>query len=140
MLIITLYQIIFLRFTGRFDRPLKIEFSMQIILSKQCESLTGSLGQGFGYVIVKRGKCFFSQRCNHNVLVPPDGHWRFIVSCAKLAQNCLHITDVIVPDGEIRNALLEAGLIKKAPDYIKNSMSRVYHAADILNLKNAYGL
>ena len=54
---------------------------MKIILSKQCASLTGSLGRGFGYYIKthqsKNGKPrFFSQRSKHQV--PHDGHLRFI--------------------------------------------------------------
>jgi hypothetical protein len=35
---------------------------MQIILSQQCESLTGSLGKGFGYYITKSKKGYFSKR------------------------------------------------------------------------------
>lgn len=81
---------------------------MEIILSKQCESLTGSLGRGFGYFIVRRGKRFFSQRSRHSV--PPEGHWRFILTCAVLAQNKLHITDIRVSRQEVLVALIEKGV------------------------------
>ena len=62
---------------------------MEIILSKQCESLTGSLGQGFGYHIQKRKNGFFAKR-NTKGEVPRDGHLRFILSCAEIAQSKLH--------------------------------------------------
>ena len=68
---------------------------MEIILSKQCESLTGSLGQGFGYHIQKRKNGFFAKR-NTKGEVPRDGHLRFILSCAEIAQSKLHITDIRV--------------------------------------------
>ena len=72
---------------------------MKVILSQQCESLTGALGRGYGYFLVKRGAAFYSQRSRH--YVPSDGHWRFIVLCAELAQNKLHIADVIVQQKEL---------------------------------------
>ena len=65
---------------------------MEIILSNHCKSLTGSLGQGFGYFIVNRKGRFYSVRSKHSV--PHDGHWRFILTCADLAQNGLHISDI----------------------------------------------
>ena len=85
---------------------------MEIILSKQCESLTGSLGKGFGYYI-RRGRKdgsvrFFSQRSKHPP-IPPDGHWRFIVLCAKMAQNGLYIADIKVSRYELVEAVEEAG-------------------------------
>ena len=60
---------------------------MEIILSKQCESLTGSLGKGFGYFIQRRrgqdGKYhFFSQRSKHPP-IPINGHLRFIFALKK---------------------------------------------------------
>jgi len=109
---------------------------MQIILSKQCESLTGSLGRGFGYVIVKRGKRFFSQRCNHKVSVPPNGHLKFILTCANLAQSKLHITDVQLSRDELKQALWEAKHFIAA----QNLRLETYNARDILNLKITFGL
>ena len=52
---------------------------MEIILSKQCESLTGSLGRGFGYHIQRRKNGFFAKRNSHGE-IPRDGHLRFILS------------------------------------------------------------
>ena len=109
---------------------------MQIILSKQCESLTGSLGRGFGYAIVKRGNRFFAQRGNHNVSVPPDGHWRFIVACAELAQHRLHIADIKVSREEVKKALYEAQCFIA----MQNLRKDFYNARDILNLKTTFSL
>lgn len=86
---------------------------MEIILSKQCEALTGSLGRGFGYSIQRRrdqgGKYhFFSQRSKHPP-IPIDGHLRFIFTCAELAQMRLHIADIRVSRDELVEAVEEAG-------------------------------
>jgi hypothetical protein len=107
---------------------------MKVILSQQCESLTGALGRGYGYFLVKRGKSFYSQRSRH--VVPPDGHWRFIVLCAELAQNKLHIADVIVQQKELSQALWEAHHFNAA----RNLRLPIYHSRDILNLKVTFGL
>ena len=106
---------------------------MEIILSKQCESLTGSLGQGFGYFIVRRGKRFFSQRSRHSV--PPDGHWRFILTCAQLAQNKLHIVDIRVSGKEIKAAISEAGYFCRAYDD-----KLIFTAQLVIQTKNRLGL
>ena len=86
---------------------------MEIILSKQCESLTGALGNGYGYFIQRRrgqdGKYhFFSQRSKHPP-IPRDGHLRFIFACAELTQMNLHIADIRVSRDELVNAVEEAG-------------------------------
>ena len=112
---------------------------MEIILSEQCESLTGSLGRGFGYFIQRRcaknGKPrFFSQRSKY--IVPPDGHIRFIFTCAQLAQNKLHIVDVKVPREELKSALYEA----KCFIAMQNLRLEIYSATDIINLKHTFGL
>lgn len=108
---------------------------MEIILSKQCESLTGSLGRGFGYYIrsTKKGR-YFSQRSKHNV--PPDGHWRFILTCAQLAQNKLHIADIRVSREELKQAMYEARIFIAMQHLSKDT----YDARDILNLKTTFGL
>ena len=131
---------------------------MEIILSKQCESITGSLGQGFGYFIVNRKGRFYSVRSKHSV--PHDGHWRFITACAELAQNGLHIADIRVSHQELSEALSEAGLpLSGAPhDNLSSSVSpesdsglplsgapgvrpeKIYSASDILTLKTTFGL
>ena len=107
---------------------------MEIILSKQCESLTGSLGRGFGYFIVRRNNSFYSVRSKHQV--PPDGHWRFIVACAQLTQNKLHITDISVPREELSSALKEAAIGCPVLALSKSELN----ASDILNLKTTFGL
>ena len=113
---------------------------MKIILSKQCESLTGSLGRGFGYFIVRRRKSdgsfgFYAQRSKHQP-IPPDGHLRFIVTCAQLAQNRLHIADVQLSRDELKQALWEAKHFIAA----QNLKLESYNAQDIINLKHTFGL
>lgn len=113
---------------------------MEIILSKQCESLTGSLGKGFGYFIVGRWSRtdvkyrYYSQRSKWNV--PPDGHLRFILACAELAQAKLYIADIRVTRKELSEAIQDAGFISPlelaAPDVLRETLS----AIDIINLKN----
>lgn len=110
---------------------------MEIILSKQCKSLTGSLGRGFGYHIQRRKNGFFAIRSSKGI-VPPGGHWRFIVTCAELAKNGLHITDVKVSGEEVEAALVEAGLLHRTP-YRLESWKK-YNAADVLSLKERSGL
>ena len=107
---------------------------MRIILSEQCESLTGTLGRGYGYFIVKRGEAFYSQRSRH--YVPEDGHWRFIVLCAELAQNKLYIADIKVSREEVKKALYEARCFIA----MQNLRKDFYDARDILNLKTTFGL
>ena len=111
---------------------------MEIILSKQCESLTGSLGGGFGYFIQRRrgqdGKYhFFSQRSKHPP-IPIDGHLRFIFTCADLAQMRLHIADIRVPRKELQEALEEAGLFLSAAHDVRHELS----ATDIINFHRDY--
>ena len=110
---------------------------MEIILTKQCESLTGSLGRGFGYHIQRRKKGFYAKR-NTKGVVPPDGHWKFILTCANLAQSNLHITDVKVTNRELFEALREANLF--SPAYLNWNNEETFHAADIINFKNEYSL
>ena len=110
---------------------------MEIILSKQCESLTGSLGSGFGYSIQRRrdheGRYhFYSQRSKWNV--PPDGHLKFIFTCAKLAQMGLHVSDIRVPAKELREALEEAGLFVSAAHDVRHELS----ASDIIKIRRDY--
>ena len=116
--------------------------NMELFLSKQCESLTGSLGRGFGYYVrsTKKGR-FFAQRSKHSV--PPDGHWRFIVTCAELAQNKLHITDIRVHWMELSDALYEARHFvtsRKVRNNAADAIKTTYSASDIINLKKTFGL
>ena len=108
---------------------------MEIILSNHCKSLTGSLGSGFGYHIQRRKNGFFAKR-NSKGIVPPDGHWRFITTCAELAQMGLHLSNIKVSRDEVRTALLEAGH-HTAMWHLKLN---IYDARDIINLKTTFGL
>ena len=115
---------------------------MKVILSKNITSLTGSLGRGFGYHISKRGKNFYAVR-NSKGVIPPDGHWRFIESCARLAKSGLHIADVKVGWQEVYDALYEAYHFVAANKIGWNGREgkkTTYNAQDILNLKTTFGL
>lgn len=112
---------------------------MEIILSKQCESLTGSLGRGFGYYIrgfyCKRKNVthYYAQRSKH--AVPPDGHLRFIFTCAELAQNRMHIADIRVSAEELRLAFNEAHMLY-GDRLVKADARQIYNALEVVNFKN----
>ena len=115
---------------------------MEVILSQRCKSLTGMLGSGFGYHIQRRKNGFFSKR-NSKGVVPPDGHWQFIVSCAELAQLNLHIADIKVNWLELQTALYEAKCFIASEQVRRNYADKckaTYDARDILNLKITFGL
>ena len=109
---------------------------MEIFLSEQCESLTGSLGRGFGYYIHRRKNRFFSVR-NTKGAVPPDGHWRFILTCAQLAKNKLHIADIQIDWWELQTALYDATHYIAARTVRENYAEKhktTYNARDIISL------
>ena len=115
---------------------------MEIILSNQCKSLTGSLGSGFGYHIQRRKNGFFAKR-NTKGDVPPDGHWRFIATCACLAQNGLHISDVEVSWMELQSALYEARHFVASVQVRRNYADKCkeyYNAREIINIKNTFNI
>lgn len=119
---------------------------MELILSRQCESLTGSLGSGFGYHIQRRtdsdGTIHFWGVRKSKGTVPSDGHLRFILTCANLAQNKLHISDIRVDRGELCDALREAGL-RKAAVFLATSPKEfpsVFCKDDIIDFKNKHNL
>ena len=115
---------------------------MEIILSKQCESLTGSLGRGFGYHIQRRKNGYFAKR-NSKGVIPPEGHWRFILTCAELAQNKLHIADIKIDWLELKTALYEAKQFIASEIVRRNHVYKdkdIYDARDIINLKITFGL
>lgn len=115
---------------------------MKIFISERCESISGSLGRGFGYNIQRRKNGFFGKR-NPNGLVPPDGHWRFILACAQLSRQKLHITDIQVHWEELHAALKEACKVVPAQFVMDNyyeKMKVIYNAVDIINLKTLFGL
>ena len=113
---------------------------MEIILSKHCQALTGSLGTGLGYYIRrapnKNGSVrFFSQRSKHPP-IPRDGHLRFIIICADLAQMKTHIADVKVTNRELFEALREANA--PSPAFLNWNNLETYNASDIINFRRDY--
>ena len=116
---------------------------MEIILSKQCEALTGSLGKGFGYFIQRRRSYdgsvrFFSQRSKHPP-IPIDGHLKFIFTCADLAQMGLHISDIRVPRKELSDALWEAGYKPDSNNILgDNDLPEILSASDIIKIYRDY--
>ena len=94
-----------------------------------CTALAGMLNPELGYFITQRPEGFFSQRSAHGA--PPDGHWRFIVLCAELAQNGLYISDIEVSRRELIYALIEAGLSLSCARDVRRE---VLSAADILSI------
>ena len=112
---------------------------MEIILSTQCESLTGSLGKGYGYYIRRAPRKdgsvrFYSQRSKW--YVPRDGHMRFIFTCADLAQMGLHVADIRVKKEELYDALTEANHWIEA----RSLRLPLYNTRDIINLKITFSL
>lgn len=115
---------------------------MKIILTEKCESLTGSVGRGFGYHIQKRKNGFFAKR-NSKGIVPPDGHWRFIVACAEQAKMKLHIADIKVGWMEVQSALYDARHFTASEQVRRNYADKckaTYDARDIINLKTTFSL
>jgi hypothetical protein len=111
---------------------------MEIILSKQCESLTGSLGSGFGYHIQRRKNGFFAKRDSKGS-IPPDGHLNFILTCADLAQSKLHIADIRVSAKEFRQACWQANMWY-GHALINAKDSHVFNAKEVLHFKQIWGL
>ena len=115
---------------------------MKIILSEQCESLTGSIGRGFGYHVQRRKNGFFAKR-NSNGPVPPNGHWLFILSSATLAHLRLHITDIKIDWLELQKALFDARHYQASEHVRRNYADKAkvtYNADDIINLKTLFSL
>ena len=115
---------------------------IKIILAKHCKSLTGSLGQGFGYHIEQRKNGFFGKR-NTKGIVPHDGEWKFILACANLAYAKLHIADILVNNEELWHALRDANHHMAAQVVLENAKNGVktsYNARDIINLQISFGL
>ena len=108
---------------------------MEILITKQCESFTGSLGKGFGYHIQRRKNGFFAKR-NSNGEIPANGHLRFIFACADLAQLKTHIADVKVTNRELFEALREANA--PSPAFLNWNNVETYNASDIINFRRDY--
>ena len=115
---------------------------MEIILNEGVQSLTGSLGRGFGYHIQRRKDRFYVKR-NAKGIVPADGHWRFVLTCAEIAKMGLHIADVQIDALELHAALIKAAKHMAAQQVLTNYQKGVmlkYNARDIMNLKTTFGL
>lgn len=109
---------------------------MKVTLSEQCLSLAGMLERGLGYHLQRRKNGFFAKR-NTKGFVPPDGHWRFIVLCAEMAQNKLYITDIKVDWAELTIALRKAHHFVASDAVFCNGQKHtkiLYDAADILSI------
>ena len=101
-----------------------------------CLSLVGMLNPELGYHLEQRKNGFFAVR--NNTSVPPDGHWRFIVLCAEMAKNGLHIKDIEVTAGELDDALEEATDGRLQSPWAPRDA--VVNAAKVLQLKSELGL
>lgn len=113
---------------------------MQIILSPLCASLTGTLDKTHGYAIRRYKHGFFSVRTPRPD-IPADGHWRFILACAELAQMGLHLSGIKVCAQEVHDALYEAGHFIAARRVLKYLQpTALMSAKDILNLKTEFAL
>lgn len=109
---------------------------MEIILSKQCESLTGTLGRELGYHVQHRKNGFFSKR-NSNGPVRADGHWMMIRLCANMAMQRLYVTDIRVTGYEMKAALQEAAYLESA---LLVDVDEVYDAEGVLNFIKEHGI
>ena len=119
---------------------------MQIFLSQQVNSLSGMIDKKTGYFIVprkdKNGKMrFFGVR--KRGIIPPEGHLRFILQCARRAYSKIYIADVRVSPRELWDALIEAGKHQAAEIVRYNDVKNIktsYDARDIINLSITFGL
>ena len=105
---------------------------MEIILSKDCRSFTGTISRSHGYSVRRSGERFFGIRSTRGN-VPPDGHWRFILSIAHLAPSNLVVADIRIRGTEIIGALYEAGYPIGALEMV--FPGAVYNASDVLELE-----
>lgn len=108
---------------------------MEIILSKFCKSITGVISRSHGYYIKCINGRFYGVRTSRAV-IPPDGHWRFILCLAHMAANNrnIFISDISLSSLELSAALAEA-------DYPPSAImalcvpGHVYNAAEVVLLE-----
>ena len=107
---------------------------MEIILARNCKSLTGCLGKSYGCSITRRGKKFFTIRNPKGPRIK-DGFLRFIFACAELARDGFLIADIDIRGEELLQAAREADVEMETilPDV-------QYNAHDIRRIKTYYGL
>ena len=107
---------------------------MEIILARNCKSLTGCLGKSYGCSITRRGKKFFTIRNPKGPRIK-DGHLRFIFECARMAENNFLIADIDIRGEELLQAAREADV---EIDSIEAEMH--YDAQSVRDIKSKYGL
>ena len=107
---------------------------MEIILARNCKSLTGCFGKSYGYSITKRDGKFYSIRSPKGPRIR-DGHLRIIFACAELARDGFLVANIKVEGEELLEAAREAHveLDSIVPD-------EHYDAHDIRRIKTYYGL
>ena len=106
---------------------------MELFLSQRIDSYTGMLIKDTGYAVRKQYGRFFSYRCA-NIVVPPNGHLRFIIQCARMAQQRLYIEDIRLTGKEFLEAVEEADMMVPLalnPEY-------TLHHREVLWLNNLY--
>ncbi len=116
---------------------------MELIPSRFCRAITGSLGRSYGYYIRRVGSGFFSQRTPSGPRIR-DGHLRFIFSCAQMASDGFILSNIKVEGKEFEEALIEAGLYDPRAKHDKWSIlppqmdELDFH--DVLNFKTFHSL
>lgn len=107
---------------------------MEILLTRNCKSLTGCLGRNYGCSITRRGKKFFTIRNPKGPRIK-GGFLKFIFECARMAENNFLIADIDIRGKELLQAAREADVTMEtiSPDV-------QYNAHDIRRIKTYYGL
>ena len=106
---------------------------MEIILSENCRSFTGTISRKHGYCIRRVRDRFYSKRST-NRQAQPDGHWRFILAIAHMAQHNLTVADISLSSSELSEALAEADFLPSAIMALCVP-GHVYNAQDVLLLE-----
>ena len=108
---------------------------MEIILSKFCQSITGTISRKHGYYIKCINGRFYGVRTSRAV-VPPDGHWNFIHSLVNMALNTsnVFVTDICLSSFELTEALTEANFPPSAI-MVLCIPGHVYNAREIVLLE-----
>jgi len=114
---------------------------MEIILSSQVESLTGTLRHDYGYYIRRHSDRyghtrFFSHRRAGEVAF--DGHMNFIWYCAQLARGRVYFCDIRVTAAELVDAFMEAERYEGARIVCSNySPEQVLNAKQVIDIFNS---
>ena len=114
---------------------------MEIILSSQVESFTGTLRHDYGYYIRRYSDRlghtrFFSHRRAGEVAF--DGHMNFIWYCAQLARGRVYFCDTRVTAEELISALEEAKRMEGARLVRSNyPLEQVLNAKQVIDIFNS---